>query len=50
MDLIKTEDIDVVIRPEDIEITTADKGMLTGKVNSVIFKGVHYEIEVEYRK
>lgn len=41
-----SEDIDVVIRPEDIEITTADKGMLTGKVNSVTFKGVHYEIEV----
>lgn len=43
----KNEDIDVVIRPEDIEITTIDKGMLTGKVNSVTFKGVHYEIEVE---
>lgn len=43
----KNENIDVVIRPEDIEITTVDKGMLTGKVNSVIFKGVHYEIEVE---
>ena len=43
----KNEDIDVVIRPEDIEITTFDKGMLTGKVNSVTFKGVHYEIEVE---
>jgi len=43
----KNEDIDVVIRPEDIEITTLDKGMLTGKVNSVTFKGVHYEIEVE---
>lgn len=42
----KNEDIDVVIRPEDIEITTPDKGMLTGKVNSVIFKGVHYEMEV----
>ncbi len=39
----KNEDIDVVIRPEDIEITTVDKGMLTGKVNSVIFKGVHYD-------
>ncbi|MBS6185500.1 MAG: ABC transporter ATP-binding protein, partial [Clostridium celatum] len=43
----KNESIDVVIRPEDIEITTIDKGMLTGKVNSVTFKGVHYEIEVE---
>ena len=43
----KNEPIDVVIRPEDIEITTIDKGLLTGKVNSVTFKGVHYEIEVE---
>ena len=43
----ENEDIDVVIRPEDIEITTVDKGMLTGKVNSVIFKGVHYEMVVE---
>lgn len=43
----KNEPIDVVIRPEDIEITSIDKGMLTGKVNSVTFKGVHYEIEVE---
>lgn len=43
----KNEAIDVVVRPEDIEITTVDKGMLTGKVNSVTFKGVHYEIEVE---
>lgn len=42
-----SEDIEVVVRPEDIEITTAEKGMLTGKVTSVIFKGVHYEIEVE---
>lgn len=43
----KNEKIDVVIRPEDIEITTVEKGMLSGKVSSVTFKGVHYEIEVE---
>ena len=43
----KNENIDVVIRPEDIEITSADNGMLKGKVTSVTFKGVHYEIEVE---
>ena len=43
----KNEPIDVVIRPEDIEITTIDNGMLTGKVNSVTFKGVHYETIVE---
>ena len=43
----KDELIDVVIRPEDIKIVEADKGMLKGVVKSVIFKGVHYEIEVE---
>ena len=43
----KEELIDVVIRPEDIKIVDADKGMLKGVVKSVIFKGVHYEIEVE---
>ena len=40
------EVVDVVIRPEDIEIISTEKGMITGKVNSVKFKGVHYEIEV----
>lgn len=42
----KNEEIQVVIRPEDIKITDSEQGMLKGKVNSVIFKGVHYEIEV----
>lgn len=41
------ENIDVVIRPEDIKIVDKEKGMLCGKVTSVVFKGVHYEIEVE---
>ena len=40
------EVVDVVIRPEDIEIISPEKGMITGKVNSVKFKGVNYEIEV----
>lgn len=44
---IKNEAIDVVIRPEDIKIVEANKGMIKGTVKSVIFKGVHYEIEVE---
>ena len=38
--------VDVVIRPEDIEITTPDKGFMKGDITSVIFKGVHYEIEI----
>ncbi|WP_338025433.1 spermidine/putrescine ABC transporter ATP-binding protein [Clostridium yunnanense] len=40
------ENVDVVIRPEDIKIVDSEKGMLNGKVTSVIFKGVHYELEV----
>ncbi|WP_027634011.1 spermidine/putrescine ABC transporter ATP-binding protein [Clostridium hydrogeniformans] len=39
--------VQVVIRPEDIKIVEPDKGMVKGRVSSVIFKGVHYEIEVE---
>ncbi|MBX7405747.1 ABC transporter ATP-binding protein [Clostridium chauvoei] len=42
----KNEEIDVVIRPEDIKIVNSDSGMLKGIVKSVVFKGVHYEIEV----
>ncbi|MGL5757027.1 MAG: spermidine/putrescine ABC transporter ATP-binding protein [Paraclostridium sp.] len=45
-DFDKNEDIEVVIRPEDIKMVEPDKGMLKGKVTSVLFKGVHYEIEV----
>lgn len=40
------ENVDVIIRPEDIEITTVENGMISGVVNSIKFKGVHYEIEV----
>lgn len=39
--------VDVIVRPEDIEMTSADKGMIKGKVISVVFKGVHYEITVQ---
>ncbi|CEP95252.1 ABC transporter spermidine/putrescine ATP-binding protein [[Clostridium] sordellii] len=42
----KNENIEVVIRPEDIKMVEPQKGMLKGKVTSVLFKGVHYEIEV----
>lgn len=38
--------VDVVIRPEDIEITTPEKGQLTGTVVKSTFKGVHYEMSV----
>ncbi|MDD6095636.1 MAG: ABC transporter ATP-binding protein [Clostridia bacterium] len=43
----KNEAVDVVIRPEDVDIVPSDKGMLTGMVTSVTFLGVHYEIIVD---
>ncbi|MDH2335377.1 spermidine/putrescine ABC transporter ATP-binding protein [Clostridium perfringens] len=43
----KNEAIEVVIRPEDFEMVKYEAGMLKGTVTSVIFKGVHYEIEVK---
>ena len=43
----KNEEIEVVIRPEDIKMVSPEEGMLKGLVTSVVFKGVHYEIAVE---
>lgn len=42
--LKKDEPIEIVIRPEDLEITTADLGKLQVRVDSQLFRGVHYEI------
>ena len=39
--------VDIVIRPEDIELVPRGKGTLPGVVTGVIFKGVHYEMDVE---
>lgn len=39
--------VDVVIRPEDIEVCKPNDGQLTGTVTDVVFKGVHYEMEVD---
>ncbi len=38
--------VDVVIRPEDIVLTAPEQGQLQGTVTSLIFKGVHYEMDV----
>ena len=43
----KDEPVDVVVRPEDVDIVPAEEGMLKGTVTSVAFKGVHYEIIVD---
>ena len=41
------EPVDVVIRPEDVDIVPAEKGMLTGAVTAVTFKGDYYEIIID---
>ena len=41
------EPVQVVIRPEDVQIVPPSVGMLTGLVREVIFKGVHFEMHVE---
>ena len=43
----KNENIEVVIRPEDIKMVEPNEGMLKGIVTSTVFKGVHYEILVK---
>ena len=43
----KRGNVDVVIRPEDVDIVSEEKGMLKGVVTSVTFLGVHYEIIVD---
>ena len=41
------EEVDIVIRPEDVDIVPPEKGMLQGTVTSVTFLGVHFEIIVD---
>ena len=43
------EPVDVVVRPEDVDIVPVEKGMLDGVVTSVTFMGVHYEIIVDIK-
>ena len=43
----QNEPVDVVVRPEDVDVVEVSRGMLTGIVTSVTFKGVHYEIIVD---
>ena len=45
----KNEAVDVVVRPEDVDVVAPEAGMLTGTVTSVTFKGVHYEIIVDIK-
>ena len=41
------EDVDIVVRPEDVDIVKPENGMLRGVVTSVTFLGVHFEIIVD---
>ncbi|MBR7181612.1 MAG: ABC transporter ATP-binding protein [Clostridia bacterium] len=43
----KNEAVDIVIRPEDVDVVAVEKGMLSGTVSSVTFKGDYYEIIVD---
>ena len=45
----KNEKVDVVIRPEHLDIVPRAEGMLKGTVKSQLFKGMHYETVVETR-
>jgi spermidine/putrescine transport system ATP-binding protein len=45
----ENEPVDVVIRPEDVDIVAAKDGMLTGTVANVTFKGVHYDVIVDFK-
>ena len=42
----KNKPVDAVIRPEDIDLVKPEEGILEGIVTHLIFKGVHYEMEV----
>ncbi len=43
----ENEEVDIVVRPEDLDIVPFESGKITGTVRSSLFKGVHYEIVVE---
>ena len=43
----ENEDVDIVFRPEDLDVVSVEEGKLVGVVDSILFKGVHYEIVVK---
>lgn len=45
-DFYPNEAVDVVIRPEDVEIVSLEKGLIQGEVLSCLFMGVHYEMRI----
>ena len=49
-DFEPNEKVDVVVRPEDVEITDTDRGTVSGQIISSIFKGIHYEMTLKVGK
>ena len=45
----RDEAVDVVVRPEDIDIVPVSEGMLTGTVTSITFKGMQYDVIVDFK-
>lgn len=45
-DFPRNEKVDIIVRPEDVEIVSPAKGMVTGKIVDKLFKGVHYEYTI----
>jgi spermidine/putrescine ABC transporter ATP-binding subunit len=43
----ENEPVDIMIRPEDIDLVARNRGLLNGEVKSSLFKGMHYEIIAE---
>ena len=43
------EPVDVVVRPEDIDIVPVEQGQITGTVTDVTFKGMQYDIIVDFQ-
>ena len=43
----RNKPVDVVIRPEDVDLLAPEEGTIQGVVSHLIFKGVHYEMEVQ---
>ncbi|MBQ9988583.1 MAG: ABC transporter ATP-binding protein [Clostridia bacterium] len=44
---MKNEEVEIVVRPEDVDIVAPEKGMIVCTVRSIVFMGVHYEIMLE---
>lgn len=45
----KNEAVDVVVRPEDIDIVPVDQGQMNGTIDEVTFKGMQYDIIVDFQ-